>query len=93
MAFGAGNKSVTPVKSSAPVKSAAPVASQDDAFIPGKPTHTLKVKIGKDGKYQRITGLFLGTTKAGEEYLRGTDRENDATYVIMPNTFDAKKNG
>lgn len=55
-----------------------------------KPTHVLKAKVGKDGKFERITGLFAGVTKTGEEYLKGTDKNNDVSYIIMLNNYDEK---
>lgn len=84
-------------KKNAPVsapKATAPVASETPAFAKGtKPSHVLKYKEGQDGKFVRITGLFESVTKGGEKYLKGTDKENGITYVIMPNTYDANKQG
>ena len=80
-----------PKKSSsnaAPVSKAAPAAGGVKGT---KPSHVLKYKEGAEGKFIRITGLFESTTKAGEKYLKGTDKESGVTYVIMPNTFDANK--
>lgn len=73
----------------------APLASNDaPAFAKGtKPSHVLKYKEGQDGKFVRITGLFESVTKGGEKYLKGTDKENGITYVIMPNTYDSSKQG
>lgn len=78
---------------SAPVAKQSPAASSNSSVAAKgtKPTHVLKYKEGKDGKFVRITGLFESVTKGGETYLKGTDRENGITYVIMPNTFDAKR--
>lgn len=81
-----------PKKSSVPTKQSAPVSNNTAPAAKGtKPSHVLKYREGKDGKYVRITGLFESQTKSGETYWKGTDKENNITYVIMPNTFDASK--
>jgi len=84
-----------PKKNAVPAtKAATPVASDAPAFAKGtKPSHVLKYKEGQDGKFVRITGLFESVTKGGEKYLKGTDKENGITYVIMPNTYDSSKQG
>lgn len=80
-------------QATAPV--AAPRAAAGDGFVASpkgsKPSHVLKAKVGKDGKFERITGLFEGVTKTGEAYLKGTDKNNDVSYIIMLNNFDEKQ--
>ena len=85
-------QNAAPVQAQAPRAAAPAVGGETPAFAKGtKPSHVLKYKEGPEGKFIRITGLFESVTKAGEKYLKGTDKENGVTYVIMPNTFDANK--
>jgi hypothetical protein len=80
---------------------AAPVAAANNSPAKGgdfqasakgtKPSHILKFKEGKEGKYVTVTGLWESQTKAGESFLKGTDKESGVTYVIMPNTYTGPK--
>lgn len=77
-----------------PSKKPAPAAAGKKEFTPAakgtKPTHVLKAKVGEDGKFERITGLFEGVTKTGESYLKGTDKEG-VNYIVMLNNYDEKQ--
>jgi hypothetical protein len=66
-------------------QAAAPRSAAPQQGAGNKPTHVLKMK-GEDGKLVTITGLFASKTKAGEDYLSGTDKESGIKYVVYVKT-------
>lgn len=49
------------------------------------PQYILKVK-DAEGNIHTLTGLFESTSKKGETYFSGKDRESGATYYVMINS-------
>lgn len=95
-------KSSAPAKPAAPKASApiaAPVAQaateSTSTFVrtPGKqPDFLLKYKQGKDGQYTRVVGLYEQDGRnGGEKYLKGFDKAEGITWVVMPNTYVKKE--
>lgn len=71
-------KSNTAPKSSAPAaKSAAPQAVKSGNSEGGvRPTHSLMVRLTKDGELQKISGLFASESKGGKSYLSVSVKED-----------------
>lgn len=73
--FQKSNNAVTKSASSAP-KASAPQAAQPKNEGGVRPTHSLMVRLTKDGELQKISGLFASESKGGKSYLSVSVKED-----------------